>query len=269
MARDLTAGYASLSQRASHSAGLGNNSRRTFDTKYKEDVNVVVKYLLLILIVGATAGVANGQRSSHFRVTVDSHDAAYVLDLFERNRAEILQRVSSAGIETRFPNLEIVFNATTGDFTGRTGMPPWAAATTSKNKIELQPLTLLKQRRILETTVRHELVHVLIEMLGGGQTPRWLTEGMALYLAGEGGILDHYQPKSMSISVVEQSLATAKSADEMKSAYAAAYKLVKELIRVEGENKIWKRLADRGFSGKIIPAPDVYSHVRLDAHECY
>ena len=197
-----------------------------------------------------TQSLALGQRSSHFRVnhsqTLERRDVEYVLNLLEANRTELLLRVSSAGIEARFPNLEVAFNETTGDFVGRTGMPPWAAAATKRNKIELQPLKLLKQRRILETTLRHELVHVLIDEIGGGQTPRWLTEGMALFLAGEGRLLE--QKSSMSVAMVEQALATPKSAGEMKSAYAAAYNLVKELIRTEGEKKVWKRVADRSYS---------------------
>jgi hypothetical protein len=210
----------------------------------------MAKFLGTIFLIAVVASIASGQRSSHFRLvyprTVDRRDAEYVLNLLETNRTELLHRVSSAGIEAQFPNLEVIFNETTGDFVGRTGMPPWAAGATRKNKIELQPLKLLKQRRILETTLRHELVHVLIDALGGGQTPRWLTEGMALFVAGEGRLLE--QKSSMSVAMVEQALAAPKSAGEMKSAYAAAYNLVKELIRTEGEKKVWKRVADRSYS---------------------
>ena len=193
-------------------------------------------------------------RSSHFRLvhprTVATRDAQHMLDVLEKNRSELINRVSTAGLEVRFPDLEVILNDTTGDFTGRTGMPPWAAAATRNNKIELQPLKLLKQRRILETTLRHELVHVLVDALGQRQTPRWFTEGMALYLAGEGRLFERPQ-ETLSSASVEQALASAKSAGEMKSAYAGAYHLVKELIRREGERKVWKRLADRSYSVKV------------------
>ena len=210
----------------------------------------MIKYFLLIVMFGLITAVAHGQRSSHFRVvhpqTVDSRDAQYLLDLLEHDRSELLQRVSNAGIDVRFPNLQVVFNATTGDFVARTGMPSWAAAATRKNRIELQPLTVLKQRRILETTLRHELAHALIDALGNGQTPRWLAEGMAVYLSGEARL---FKPaKSTSVANVEQALAAAESAAGMKTAYAAAYHLLRELIHREGENNIWKRLADRSYS---------------------
>ena len=212
----------------------------------------MAKFLGVLFLLAVTTGVGLGQRSSHFRLvypqTIERHDAEYVLKLLETNRTELLQRVASAGIEVNLPKLEVVFTETTGDFVGRTGMPPWAAAATRKSKIELQPLKLLKQRRILETTLRHELVHVLIDTIGGSQTPRWLTEGMALFLAGEGRLLEsNGQTSVMSVVMVEQALIAPKSAGEMKSAYAAAYNLVKELIRAEGEKKVWKRVVDRRY----------------------
>jgi hypothetical protein len=204
----------------------------------------------------STASTLRFVSNSHFRVaypqTLDAEQAELVLNILETGRTEILQRVSVAGIRTRFPNLEIVVNETTGDFVGRTGMPSWAAAATKGDTIELQPLALLKRRGILETTLRHELVHVLIDTIGGGQTPRWFTEGMAIYVAGEGRLFEK-QLTPLSAEKIDQALASAKSADQMRAAYGGAYNFVKQLIRVEGENKVWKRLADRSYIVKSAP----------------
>ena len=198
--------------------------------------------------------------TSHFQLTypraVDTRDAEHILTMLESNRAELLRRVSVAGIEARFPKLEVVMNESTGEFVGRTGMPPWAAAATKNNRIELQPLTLLRQRRILETTLRHELVHVLVDSIGGGQTPRWLAEGMAVHFAGEGKMMERYQANNvMSVETVEQALASTKSAADMRSAYAAAHKIVQGLIVAEGEGKVWKRVAERRYSINRAVAP--------------
>ena len=199
----------------------------------------------------STASTLRFVSNSHFRVvypqSLDSEQAEHVLNILESSRAELLHRVSAVGIQTRFPNLEIVINETTGDFVGRTQMPSWAAAATKGNTIELQPLRLLKQRGILETTLRHELVHVLVDTIGGGDAPCWFTEGMALYVAGEGRLFEK-QVSLMSAEKIDRALSSAKSADEMRTAYAAAYNFVKQLIRVEGENKVWKRFADRSYS---------------------
>ena len=189
-------------------------------------------------------------RSEHFRVTfpksLDSNEVTAILSLLESMRAQLLRR---AGGNVSFPSLEVVINETTGDFTGRTGMPAWAAAATKNNRIELQPLAILKQRRILETTLRHELVQVMVDAMGDGQTPRWLTEGLALYVAGEGTRLAQSgETRPLTVEVVDQKLASASTAAEMQAAYAAAFKLVSQLIRVEGENKVWKRVAERNYS---------------------
>ena len=201
---------------------------------------------------GASVGPAintASRRSSHFTVqTADSNEAERILKLLEFNRNVLEQRLSAAGIQANLPDVEIMINKTTGDFVGRTGVPGWAAAATRNNRIELQPVSLLKRRGILETTLRHELVHVFIDAVGGKQTPRWLAEGLALYIAGEGKLLELYvKGPALSPNDLERKLASVKSADEMKAAYAAAYKTVRDLIRVEGENKLWQRVAQRSY----------------------
>jgi hypothetical protein len=199
----------------------------------------------------ATAvSVTRSMRSEHFRLTfpknLESNEVSPLLKLLEATRAQLLRR---AGGNSSLPQLEVVLNETTGDFTGRTGMPAWAAAATKNNRIELQPLSVLQKRRILETTLRHELVHVIVESIGGGQTPRWLTEGMALYMAGEGALLPQSpESRSMAVDTIEQRLASAGTSAEMQNAYAAAFRVVSHLVRVEGENKVWKRVADRNYS---------------------
>jgi SpoIID/LytB domain protein len=192
--------------------------------------------------------------SEHFRVnypqTGDARDVSALLRILETNRSSLLQRLPSASPTMEFPYLQIFINETTGDFVGRTGQPSWAAAATRDRRIELQPLALLQRLGILETTIRHELVHIMIDKLGSGRTPRWLAEGMALSLAGEGPVIQRYQPAyKMSPGELERKLVSANSVEEMRTAYAAAYAAVQYLIKTEGESSVWQLVA-RGKNGK-------------------
>ena len=190
-------------------------------------------------------------RNQDFRLnypnTISQREAEGLLSLFQTSRKSLLARAAAAGITVQFPALEVFINETTGDFVGRTGQPAWAAAATKGNRIELQPLATLKRRRILETTVRHELVHTLVDVIGHGRTPRWLAEGLAVHLAGEGRMVARYQPRPrMTTEAIEKQLADTKanqSANDMRAAYAAAYTEVKRLIDSEGEANVWRRVA--------------------------
>jgi len=163
----------------------------------------------------------------------------------QSSRAALSARIAGAGIVRQFPVLEVYFNETTGDFVGRTGQPPWAAAATRASRIELQPLETLRRRRILETTLRHELVHALVDRIGHGRTPRWLAEGLAIYVAGEGPMVARYAPRRRpTTEEIEKQLLTAESADDMRVAYAAAYQEVKRIINNEGEASVWRRVAN-------------------------
>ena len=213
---------------------------------------MLIRILLVFICVPVVASAAT-RSTSHFRLTfsaTETREAEQLLNKLEMHRILIIRRLSSAEIDFHFPHVEVFINTSTGDFVARTGMPAWAAAATRNNRIELQPLSLLKQRGIVETTLQHELVHVVVDTLGGGKTPRWLSEGIALYVAGEGKLIQQNAEGSvMSTSDIERKLATARTSAEMKSAYAAAYQTVRNLVRVEGENKLWKRVAQRSYDG--------------------
>ncbi len=187
--------------------------------------------------------------SEHFRVTypadLDRRDANFVLTTLETARADFLGRANAASISIGgLPTLEFRLNESTGDFTARTGQPWWAAAATKGNRIELQPVEILKRRGVLTTTLRHELAHVVIDQASHNRAPRWLEEGFALYLAGEGPTISRYAPKAkLTTDELEKKLERPSSQQEMRALYAEAYRSVFDLIRTEGEADAWKKLA--------------------------
>ena len=186
--------------------------------------------------------------SEHFRVTypadVDRRDANQVLNTLEAARNDYQGRAAVAGISLNVPAMEIRMNESTGDFTSRTGQPWWAAAATKGNRIEFQPLALLKRRGVLTTTLRHEMAHVIIDAISHNRAPRWLAEGFALYLAGEGRSISQYAARGAnSIEDLEKRMEHPRTQAEMRALYAQAYLTVAQLIRDQGEASGWKKLA--------------------------
>jgi hypothetical protein len=187
--------------------------------------------------------------SEHFRVTypadVDRRDANQVLTTAETARADFLRRANAASISVdQLPTLEIRLNESTGDFTARTGQPSWAAAATKGNRIELQPVGILKRRGVLTTTLRHEMAHVVIDTVSQKRAPRWLEEGFALHLAGEGPTISRYQRRgTLTIDELEKQLERPASQQDMRARYADAYRAVFDQIRTSGEASVWKKLA--------------------------
>jgi SpoIID/LytB domain protein len=195
-----------------------------------------------------TASTRRTLRSEDFRISypdnISHREIEGLLSFLQSSRKSLIGRAEAMGISVRFPSLEIFINETTGNFVGRTGQPAWAAAATKGSRIELQPLETLKRRRVLETTLRHELVHTLIDALSHGRAPRWLAEGFALHLAGEGHLVAPYEPRTrITTQELERKLDAINSANDMRLAYAAAYAEVKRLIKNEGEANVWRRLA--------------------------
>lgn len=186
--------------------------------------------------------------SEHFSLAypadVDRRLVNQVLNTLELARNDYLRRASSVATAVNIPRLEIRLNESTGDFTSRTGQPWWAAAATEGNRIELQPAAILKQRGVLFTTLRHELAHVIIDSVSNKRAPRWLEEGFALYLAGEGQTISRYAARvRLSENDLDQRLQHPRTHADMRTLYAEAYLTVAEMIRRHGEASIWQKLS--------------------------
>jgi stage II sporulation protein D len=185
--------------------------------------------------------------SEHFHVSYPAGLARVeieaVLRTLEAAHLDMLTRTGPAHLSLPNTAIDVLIHETTQDFIAATGQSWWVAGITHGRQIELQPLSILRRRRIFTSTLRHEYTHAVIEAIGQGRTPRWLAEGLAIGFAGEGASLLRFRPKrEMSVDELEGGLAGPHSAAEMRSLYASAYLKVRALIQEESEPAVWRRL---------------------------
>jgi hypothetical protein len=84
----------------------------------------------------------------------------------------------------------------------------------------------------------------MIDSVSNKRVPRWLEEGFALYLAGEGQAISRYVRRDrLSEDELEQRLQRPRTQVEMRALYAEAYLIVAEMIRRQGESSVWNKLA--------------------------
>jgi SpoIID/LytB domain protein len=187
--------------------------------------------------------------SEHFRATypakADMRSIENMLRAFENARADLLRRLEAASLRLAEPGpFEVVVHATTADFIAATGQGGWAAGATRGRRIELQPLELLRRRGVLNATLRHEMTHAVIETLGGGRAPRWMAEGLAIYVAGEAASLQPIENKNrLTREALERKLMRMSSVTESRKLYAMAYHEICAMIEAEGEASVWRRVA--------------------------
>jgi stage II sporulation protein D len=178
--------------------------------------------------------------SEHFEIVFPTSQQAWTphtLETLERARRELGSRADVIPRRVRVRTF-----ATTAEFVNATGQPGWAAASNDGVSITLQPLGLLSRKRILETTLRHELVHLIVHRAGASGVPHWYEEGMVLYLTREQ--IEPVHSELPSGRSLEKEISSPHSEAEMKAAYAMALDRVRRIGKEQGEAALWKILED-------------------------
>jgi hypothetical protein len=112
-----------------------------------------------------------GERAGIERLTIRARDEL----------SDVLGVAAPASITLRF-------HPTTKDYERATGQSWFTSAAWVKDEdraeLHLLPLAVLRERGVLERTIRHELVHALADSFLA-KRPAWVREGAAIYFAGE------------------------------------------------------------------------------------
>jgi stage II sporulation protein D len=141
----------------------------------------------------------------------------------------------STGLDfTAIPQWKIYPNVAM--FRDATGEPGWVAAATRGRTIQTQPAEALRKAGTLESTLRHELLHMLIEEHGKPGTPLWFREGLVLYLS---------EPKLVAAKItfsnmqeLEETMRNPQSESQLRQAYSDAHSRVAQLAQKYGKDKL-------------------------------
>ncbi len=137
----------------------------------------------------------------------------------------------STGFAAR-SGIRVVVYPTLDTYRDATGAPGFLLASTRGAMIRLQPVERLKIRSALNSTLLHEMLHVLLEQRAPRPLPRWFVEGLVVTLSGE-----PTRPAAWNADV-ERMLAAPSGEAELRTAYAAAAARVRDLIARHGREVV-------------------------------
>jgi stage II sporulation protein D len=126
---------------------------------------------------------------------------------------------------------------TVAAFRNSTGEPGWVAASTRGRTIQLQPSDVLRQAGTLDSTIHHELLHMLIESYARAGTPLWFREGLVLYLTGPKPTTSAGESFE-NVAALEKALRAPASEEQLRAGYADAYARVTQLAEQHGKQAL-------------------------------
>jgi len=158
------------------------------------------------------------------------------LDLMTTNRADVVVLLPAAERALRLATERTGWSPSTrpqvkvypsiGVYRDATGEPGWVAANTFGNVVRLQPIRKLQRAGSLDSTLRHEFLHMLIEANAAPNAPLWLREGLAIYLANPQAV----RPASVDVNVMERQMHSLRTGEEMRAAYRACGAAVADAV---------------------------------------
>jgi len=152
----------------------------------------------------------------------DEGERDAIAQLTDRTRGEIARALGLPA-----PARVVVrFHPTTASYERATSQPWFTSGAVVGGELHLLPLAVLRDRGVLERTIRHELVHLMADPLLG-QRPAWVREGAAIYFAGQRPIPGEHdrpsvRPPTRASCPADPELVRPVSAGALSNAFARA-----------------------------------------------
>ena len=152
----------------------------------------------------------------------DEGERDAIAQLTERTRGDIARAL---GVPAP-ARVTVRFHPTTASYERATSQPWFTSGAVVGGELHLLPLAVLRDRGVLERTIRHELVHLMADPLLR-QRPAWVREGAAIYFAGRRPIPGErettpFRPQSRLSCPSDAELLQPVSAGALSTAFARA-----------------------------------------------
>jgi hypothetical protein len=150
----------------------------------------------------------------------DEGERGVITDLAARARADLARTLGVTA-----PRVTLRFHPTVDSYERATREPWFTSGAIVNGDIHLLPPAVLRERGVLDRTIRHELVHVMTNA-PLSERPLWVREGAAIYFAGEppvpGGKDARTAPAPRTSCPDDAELLRPVSAGALTNAYARA-----------------------------------------------
>jgi len=220
-----------------HGVGLCQTGAAEMAREGRSYREILAQYFPGTILADVTTGAAWQSMSGQgFTLeTSEAGDSVYI-PVLARALVEAERRSGLA------PGAAIAVRAyrSTPAFRDATLAPGWVAAFTEGDQIALQPLHILAARKLLEGTLRHELLHALVEEKATVHTPLWLREGLVETWSGD---LQPEPRPALTPDAVNEKLAHAVNEADSKAAHRAAGWYAQQLFDRYGRTQVleWLR----------------------------
>jgi stage II sporulation protein D (peptidoglycan lytic transglycosylase) len=196
--RRTSAGFQFSGHGSGHGVGMCVIGAAHLGARGRPAAEILSRYFPGAQISARTAAIAAPAVAPALDVVVslpagDEGERDVIRDLAVRARDRLAKQLGVAVP----PRIALRFHPTVESYQRASGQPWFTTGATVSTEMHFVPLTVLRDRGVLEKTVQHELVHLLTGPALAGR-PLWVREGAASYFAGERTAGADPSPRSLS-----------------------------------------------------------------------